>query len=108
MGGAVMANIVGYYPWFATYNTLEEYLPKKDSEGDDFTGVQKLGRRALMGFGASAVCDVSSNSIRVLKVYKQTNAHQAYVHRMRPGDRRQGRRRGPLRARVDDQVDFQW
>ena len=20
--GAVMANIVGYYPWFATYNTL--------------------------------------------------------------------------------------
>ena len=26
--GAVMANIVGYYPWFATYNTLEEYLPK--------------------------------------------------------------------------------
>merc|ERR1711924_29302 len=73
--GAVMANIVGYYPWFATYNTLEEYLPKKDSQGNDFTGVQKLGRRALMGFGASAVSDVCSNSIRVLKVYKQTNAN---------------------------------
>ena len=28
-----------------------------------------------MGFGASAVSDVSSNSIRVLKVYKQTNAN---------------------------------
>ena len=68
--GAVMANIVGYYPWFATYNTLEEYLPKKDAQGNDFTGVQKLGRRALMGFGASAVSDVCSNSIRVLKVYK--------------------------------------
>merc|ERR1711990_395050 len=54
--GAVMANIVGYYPWFATYNTLEEYLPKKDAQGNDFTGVQKLGRRALM-------------------VYKQTNAN---------------------------------
>ena len=27
--GAVMANIVGYYPWFATYNTLEEYLPRR-------------------------------------------------------------------------------
>merc|ERR1719217_1379858 len=73
--GAVMANIVGYYPWFATYNTLEEYLPKKDSQVNDFTGVQKLGRRALMGFGASAVSDVCSNSIRVLKVYKQTNAN---------------------------------
>ena len=73
--GAVMANIVGYYPWFATYNTLEEYLPKKDAQGNDFTGVQKLGRRALMGFGASAVSDVCSNSIRVLKVYKQTNAN---------------------------------
>merc|ERR1712176_575154 len=72
---AVMANIVGYYPWFVTYNTLEEYLPKKDSQGNDFTGVQKLGRRALMGFGASAVSDVSSNSIRVLKVYKQTNVN---------------------------------
>merc|ERR1711970_1358694 len=60
-----MANIVGYYPWFATYNTLEGYLPKKDAQGNDFTGVQKLGRRALMGFGASAVSDVCSNSIRV-------------------------------------------
>ena len=28
-----------------------------------------------MGFGASAVSDVSSNSIRVLKVYKQTNVN---------------------------------
>ncbi len=28
-----------------------------------------------MGFGASAVSDVCSNSIRVLKVYKQTNAN---------------------------------
>ena len=78
--GAVMANIVGYYPWFATYNTLEEYLPKKDSQGNDFTGVQKLGRRALMGFGASAVSDVSSNSIRVLKVYKQTNANHKITY----------------------------
>jgi hypothetical protein len=37
--------------------------------------MKKLGRRAFMGFGASAVSDVSSNSIRVLKVYKQTNAN---------------------------------
>mmetsp|Transcript_4163 Transcript_4163/g.16821 ORF Transcript_4163/g.16821 Transcript_4163/m.16821 type:complete len:336 (-) Transcript_4163:759-1766(-) len=71
--GAILANIVGYYPWFATYNTLEDVLPKKDSDGNDLTGVKKLGRRALMGFGASAVSDTTSNSIRVVKVYKQTH-----------------------------------
>ena len=72
--GAVMANIVGYYPWFATYNQMEESLPKVDADGKPYTGVKKLARRALQGFAASAVSDVSSNSIRVLKVYKQTNA----------------------------------
>ena len=71
--GAVMANIVGYYPWFATYNQMEESLPKTDADGKPFTGVKKLARRAVQGFAASAVSDVSSNSIRVLKVYKQTN-----------------------------------
>ena len=72
--GAVMANIVGYYPWFATYNQMEDVLPTTDSEGKPLGGVAKLGRRAVQGFAASAVSDCSSNSIRVLKVYKQTNA----------------------------------
>ena len=72
--GAVMANIVGYYPWFATYNQMEDMLPTTDSEGKPLGGVAKLGRRAVQGFAASAVSDCSSNSIRVLKVYKQTNA----------------------------------
>ena len=36
--GAVMANIVGYYPWFATYNQMEESLPKTDADGKPFTG----------------------------------------------------------------------
>lgn len=73
--GAMMANIVGYYPWFATYNTMETVLPQTDSEGKPLSGVMKLARRAFQGFCASAVSDVSSNSIRVLKVYKQTNAN---------------------------------
>jgi len=72
--GAVMANIVGYYPWFATYNQMEEMLPTKHADGSAFNMVEKLGRRAIQGFAASAVSDCSSNSIRVLKVYKQTNA----------------------------------
>jgi len=33
----------------------------------------ELGRRALMGFCASAISDTCSNSIRVVKVYKQSS-----------------------------------
>lgn len=34
--------------------------------------MKELGRRAIMGFCASAISDTCSNSIRVLKVYKQS------------------------------------
>lgn len=71
--GAIVANLVGYYPWFATYNTMEDVLPKTHADGTPYTGVYKLGRRALQGFCASAVSDCTSNSIRVVKVYKQTH-----------------------------------
>lgn len=71
--GAILANIVGYYPWFATYNTMEDVLPKTNADGTPLTGVAKLARRALQGFCASAVSDCTSNSIRVVKVYKQTH-----------------------------------
>lgn len=53
---------------------MEEMLPTKHADGSAFNMVEKLGRRAIQGFAASAVSDCSSNSIRVLKVYKQTNA----------------------------------
>lgn len=33
----------------------------------------KLGRNAAMGFCASVVSDTTSNSLRVLKTYRQTN-----------------------------------
>ena len=72
--GAVGANMVGYYPWFYTYNQMDEILPKHDKDGEELKGVAKLGRRAAQGFCASVVSDVCSNSIRVIKVYKQTNA----------------------------------
>ena len=61
------ATFVGHYPWFATNNLLEEKLPQTD----DFMG--KLGRRAFIGFCSSAVSDTCSNSIRVIKVYKQAS-----------------------------------
>lgn len=68
--GAMSANMVGYYPWFATYNQMDVLLPKTTEEDGQF---RKLSRRAIMGFCASAVSDITSNSLRVVKVYKQTN-----------------------------------
>mmetsp|Transcript_22596 Transcript_22596/g.62842 ORF Transcript_22596/g.62842 Transcript_22596/m.62842 type:complete len:293 (+) Transcript_22596:154-1032(+) len=67
---AASATFVGHYPWFATYNFLSEKIPKQDSQ------LKELGRRAIMGFCASAVSDTCSNSIRVLKVYKQSHPEQ--------------------------------
>lgn len=64
---AASATFVGHYPWFATYNFLGSKIPKQDTQ------LGELGRRALMGFCASAVSDTCSNSIRVVKVYKQSH-----------------------------------
>ena len=61
------ATFVGHYPWFFTYNYLNSVLPEYDET------LKKLGRSALMGFLSSAVSDTCSNSIRVVKVYKQSN-----------------------------------
>lgn len=67
---AATATFVGHYPWFFTYNMLSEKIPEQDSAW------AKLGRRALLGFCSSAVSDTCSNSIRVLKVYKQSHPDQ--------------------------------
>jgi len=64
---AASATFVGHYPWFFTYNFLSEKIPKRDSK------LEELGRRALIGFCSSAVSDTCSNSIRVVKVYKQAS-----------------------------------
>lgn len=61
------ATFVGHYPWFFVYNYLSAVLPKYDET------LPKLGRSALIGFCASATSDTISNSIRVVKVYKQSN-----------------------------------
>eukprot|EP00541_Cyclophora_tenuis_P001405 CAMPEP_0116550892 /NCGR_PEP_ID=MMETSP0397-20121206/5669_1 /TAXON_ID=216820 /ORGANISM="Cyclophora tenuis, Strain ECT3854" /LENGTH=289 /DNA_ID=CAMNT_0004075753 /DNA_START=107 /DNA_END=979 /DNA_ORIENTATION=- len=67
---AASATFVGHYPWFFTYNFLSEKIPKQDTQ------LMELGRRAILGFSASAVSDTCSNSIRVLKVYKQSHPEQ--------------------------------
>lgn len=53
--------------WFGTYNYLECHLPKAD------TTFEKLSRRAFIGFAASIISDCISNSLRVLKTYRQVN-----------------------------------
>lgn len=60
------------------YNYLNEVLPRYDDT------VKKLGRSAIIGFCSSAVSDTFSNSIRVIKVYKQANTeHISYPDAVR-------------------------
>ncbi|KAF8590412.1 mitochondrial carrier [Ramaria rubella] len=61
------ATFVGHYPWFATYNTLDERLPPSH------TIMQQLARSAFIGFVASVISDTVSNSLRVVKTYRQVD-----------------------------------
>lgn len=62
------ATAAGHWPWFATYNLLQEKIAP-DALGAGTLG--KLARSAAIGFCASATSDTVSNSIRVVKVSKQ-------------------------------------
>jgi hypothetical protein len=61
--------MVGHFPWFFTHNFLDERIKRPDTLG------LKLLRNACIGFCSSFVSDVSANSIRVIKVYKQANVN---------------------------------
>lgn len=65
--GAAFATYVGHYPWFFVYNFLNQKIPKKEG------GFKHL-RNALIGLCSSLASDVCSNSIRVVKTYKQTSS----------------------------------
>ncbi|KZT38377.1 mitochondrial carrier [Sistotremastrum suecicum HHB10207 ss-3] len=62
-----LATFVGHYPWFGTYNFLSDNLPPPHNLA------QKLLRQAFIGFAASVVSDTISNSLRVVKTYRQVN-----------------------------------
>jgi hypothetical protein len=64
------ASFVGNYPWYLTFNTLDETLPLAPT-GDL---ALKLCRAAALGISAACVSDCLSNSIRVLKTTRQTSA----------------------------------
>ncbi|CAB9513999.1 Mitochondrial carrier protein [Seminavis robusta] len=63
------ATAVGHFPWFLTYNWLNEQLPQVSSTDDLLLS---LGRAAFLGLCSSCVSDVCSNSLRVIKTTKQT------------------------------------
>lgn len=67
--GNAFASFIGSYPWYFTFNALQEIVPMAPP------GVLalKLLRNALCGFGATCVSDVVSNVIRVLKTTVQTS-----------------------------------
>eukprot|EP01063_Lacrimia_lanifica_P029552 TRINITY_DN452_c3_g1_i1.p2 TRINITY_DN452_c3_g1~~TRINITY_DN452_c3_g1_i1.p2 ORF type:complete len:459 (+),score=209.94 TRINITY_DN452_c3_g1_i1:57-1433(+) len=65
--GASAATFAGHYPWFATYNTLDAKFPVPQDP------LQRLARNATIGFCSSVVSDTISNSLRVLKTYRQTS-----------------------------------
>ncbi len=66
---AFSATAVGHFPWFFTFNFLQEKIPTPDHK------LQKLGRNALIGFCSSVVSDTTSNSLRVVKTTRQTFPH---------------------------------
>ncbi|KAJ3222488.1 hypothetical protein HK099_002242 [Clydaea vesicula] len=63
------ATFVGHYPWFATYNYMQENLPQFGNKLQ-----HKLARNAVIGFTASITSDCISNSVRVVKTYRQTHS----------------------------------
>ncbi len=58
---------MGHYPWFYTFNKLNQVIPEYD------TKAKNLLRRAGIGFVCSIVSDSISNSMRVIKTTKQTH-----------------------------------
>ena len=75
---SAVATFVGHYPWFLTYNFLTAHFPGTTDPS------LKLCRSALIGFLSSAVSDLCSNSLRVVKVYRQTSTEKlTYVDAVR-------------------------
>jgi hypothetical protein len=67
---AGLANFVGTYPWFWTFNSLDTWLPHA-AQGAFVIDTLRSGLRGLCAACASDCC---SNSFRVLKTARQVNA----------------------------------
>lgn len=68
------ATWVGAMPWATVYSALDANLPQQTDKP------LRLLRAAFIGFWATAISDVCSNSIRVIKTTRQTTAtNMSYV-----------------------------
>lgn len=63
-----LANAMGHYPWFLVHNFLDGLIDVPESR------LRALLRNSVIGFLSSAAADIVSNSMRVVKTYKQTSA----------------------------------
>ena len=78
---AASATAVGHFPWFFTFNTLQEAIPLPKAEAHRGW---KFARNASIGFVASIISDTTSNSLRVIKTTRQTsNTTISYVEVVR-------------------------
>ena len=68
---SITATLVGHYPWFLTYNLLNEKIPKYDES------LKKYVRNGFIGFNAAVISDTFSNSFRVIKTTKQTSLNSS-------------------------------
>lgn len=64
---AASSTLVGHFPWFFTYNFLNEKIPKQEKT------FENLVRSAIIGFSCSSISDITSNSFRVIKTNRQTS-----------------------------------
>lgn len=62
-----LATLVGHYPWFASFNILDAKLPKPKNF------FLRVVRNGSIGLTAAIVSDLVSNSLRVVKTFKQTS-----------------------------------
>lgn len=75
-----VSTTVGHFPWFFTYNYLNDRFPRDQNANH----LEKLARSAGIGFCSSSVSDISSNMFRVIKINRQTNTQtQGYMDLMR-------------------------
>ena len=71
----IFVNWAGAYPWFLTYNILQDVMPEY---GTNLVG-QYIPREAFIGLFSSIVSDSCTNSIRILKTIKQVNNELGYL-----------------------------
>jgi len=69
-GASMVSTFVGHYPWFLTYNILNEKMPKYKEE------YKNIMRNGFIGFNSAVISDCASNSFRVIKTVRQTHQNE--------------------------------